>query len=224
MKLVYPDFSHQITFEEGKINLILIEGPFEFRKLVGELYLQTNGNEGRFVLSHGEEILKIQKSIHCIMNPFDLSLNSKKILDKIYNDLKDEVLDTDLYMQQASVISELIRFIANVVERMDYPLIYNTEVDIKQIFKILNIRLNEEAGSLVEKIAEYIKINSQILGVEIFIFINLKSYLSKTEIESLQRYMEYYKINIVLIESRESFYTIDSEQKYVIDKDGCEIY
>lgn len=224
MKLVYPDFMHQIVFEEGVINLVVIENPFEFRQLVGEIFLQTNGEEGRFVLSHDEKILKIQENMQCIMNPFVLELNSRKILEKIYKDLKDEILTSELYMQQTSVMSELFNFIEKIAEKMDYPLEYNSEVDIKQIFKLFNVCVNEEKGDMVAKIAEYVKISHQILGYKIFIFVNLKSYLNKIELEKLYRYIDYYKISIMLIESKEAEYTINSEQKFVIDKDNCEIY
>lgn len=82
MKLVYPDYTYQMNFIEGKVNVVVIENTSEFRHLIEEILMQIDGNDGRFVLSDNKEILKIPNNIQCIIDPFSLELNNKKILGK----------------------------------------------------------------------------------------------------------------------------------------------
>ena len=224
MKLVYPDYSYQIKFIEGKVNVVVIENASEFRHLIQELLIQIDGNDGRFVLSNDEEILKISSNIQCIIDPFSLELNNKKILDKIYTSCRQEILDSDLFLQQVQLFSDIKRFVENVIGKIDYSLCYTEEIDIKSILKLVNLKLIDENSGFLEKIVDYIKLNHTLLGNKIFFFIGLRSFLSENELGLLYKMACYNKIFLVLVEAHDFDNKSDYEKKYIIDKDCCEIY
>lgn len=224
MKIVYPDYTYQMNFIEGKVNVVVIENISEFRHLLEEILLQINGNDGRFVLSNNEEILKISNNIQCIIDPFSMELNSKKILDKIYTLCKREILDTELFIQQEQLFSNIMMFIEKVIEKIDYSLCYSDEIDIKSLLKLVNLKLQNEHCGFLEKIVDFIKINHTLLGNKIFIFINLRSFLNEKELELLYKTACYEKIFLVLVETHDFDNKLVNENKYIIDKDCCEIY
>ena len=224
MKLVYPDYTYQMCFIEGKVNVVVIENAMEFRHLIEEILIQIDGNDGRFVLSDNNEILKIANNIQCIINPFSLELNSKKMLDKIYALCKQEILDSELFIQQEQLFSDIMMFIEKVMEKVDYSLCYSDDIDIKSLFKLVSIRLQDDHSGFLDRIVDYIKINNTLLGNRVFIFINLRSFLNENELELLYKTASYEKVFLVLIEAHDFDNKSDYEIKYIIDKDCCEIY
>ena len=224
MKLVYPDYTYQMNFEEGKANIVVIESKREFRHLLEEILMQIEGNDGRFVLSDNDEILKISTNMQCVIDPFALNLNNRKILDKIYALCKQEVLETELFLELEQLYSNIYAFMEKVLEKIDYSITYTDEIDIKLLFKLVNLRLQSDSYDFLEKIIDYIKISHTLLGNRIFVFSNLRSYLESSELELLYKQMSYEKIFLLLIESQDVESISDCETKYIIDKDCCEIY
>lgn len=83
------------------------------------------------------------------------------------------------------------------------------------------VKIENQEGFL-SQIIEYMKVISEMCGISLLCFVNLKKYLSKTELLDLYKNKEYNKTNILLIESSESE-LIDEEHITIIDKDRCVI-
>ena len=56
------------------------------------------------------------------------------------------------------------------------------------------------------------------------VFINLKTFLSKEEVEELYKECFYRKINIILFENYDNNCIIENEKRIIIDSDLCEIF
>lgn len=224
MKLVYPDYTYQVVFQEEIINTVVIENQAEFTHLVGELTHQCNGGDGRFVLSEEDKILKIGSSVQCIINPMTLTLNTKRILDKIYEQLDGEIQSTELYLDEKDLHSIMYGFVQKVIDRQGYPLIYDEQMESKSVFKMMNLRWPEEDETLLSKIVDYMKLNQELLKCRVFVFVNLKSFLTEEELHLLYKTCLYEKYNLLLIESMDREEKFDSEKVLIIDKDCCEIY
>lgn len=195
----------------------------EFRNLVQELFAQANGKDGRFVLSDNDKSIKISDKIQFILDVFSLTINSKKAIDKIYSNLIENIESSELYMKKEILNSELINLIEGSIERMEYNLEYSCEYDFKNILKICNVHF-EEDEELPEKIAQYMKVYKNLLGYEIFTFINVAAYLSDEEVLKIIKYSNYNKINLLFIEQTDNRNCFNEAEKYIIDKDLCEIY
>lgn len=224
MKVVHPDYTYQMNFTEEKVNVVVIENREEFRHLLEEILMQTDGKEGRFVLSDNGEILKIANNVQCIINPFLLELNGKKILDKIYTLCMQEILDSELFIQQEELFSNILVFAEKVMEKVDYSLCCTHEIDIKSLFKLVDMKFQNGQGDFLEKIVDYIKVNNTLLSNKIFIFVNLRSFLNEKELELLYKTARYEKVFLVFVEAHDFDDKSDYEKKYIIDKDCCEIY
>ena len=68
MKLAHPLFSTPIRFREDRVQVLALEAPEAFRKLVAEIAAQSEGGEGAFVLSRDDACLKIEDHIHVIFD------------------------------------------------------------------------------------------------------------------------------------------------------------
>lgn len=56
----------------------IIESPKLFSGYVQEICAQSQGGEGRFVLSDGDKEIGISKAVEVIVNPFAVDINDKK--------------------------------------------------------------------------------------------------------------------------------------------------
>ena len=82
------------------------------------------------------------------------------------------------------------------------------------------MKLEEHYDTLEGKLEEYIKVLSNIVRPKVVIFLNLKAYLEKRQMESLVVSSFYNKIPLLLIESDEK-YQLENEEMFIVDKDRC---
>ena len=89
MKLVHSDLKMQLKFIENEAIVWVIETPKRLRVYVKELWCQTEGGEGEFVLSDNGKLLDISKQIEFILNPLDIQVNEKRCWNKVCTQLKE---------------------------------------------------------------------------------------------------------------------------------------
>lgn len=223
MKLVHPDFFFQIIFKESKVINIIIESPRIFENMLSELYNQFLGNEGLWVLSENSTPIQIKRYCEIILNPFDLDINNKRILGKLYNDIKDNTIRSDLYIKWNELYPNIKNVVDDLIKDFDYNLEYDDEIEIKELLKLLNLRFTEDSTNSLERIIDYMNLHNSILGTKVFILVNIKSFYSKENLRYLYEQAFYKKYYLLLIESKEGECLDDREICYIIDKDGCVI-
>jgi CRISPR type II-A-associated protein Csn2 len=69
MKIVHSEIDTQFVFN-GKINVLVVEDGRLFRKYSEEIFTQTQGGEGLFVLSEDDKILPISKYVFLYLRLF----------------------------------------------------------------------------------------------------------------------------------------------------------
>src|SRR5699024_12578354 len=88
--------------------------------------------------------------------------------------------------------------------------------------KVFNLEI-QLGDSFLEKILDYITIYRDIFKVNIFIFLNLKTYLTKEEYIEFYNYICQKKIFILNIETKQNKERYKWENTKIIDEDLCEI-
>ena len=224
MKLVHPEYSFQLEFIEGGAIELIIENPKAFTGFINELLFQLEGEEGRFVLSHEYDVIEINQRLECIINPFDLDANKKKIINKLYTLIKQEIIMSELMVEIGEAYHKFIEIINNIEGTVDYPLYYREDIDINNFLKFMDVKLQIDEGSVLEKIVDYIKILHELMRYDIIVLVNIQSYLSHKELEGLLKHACYEEIHFLFIESMDRGNTNDNIKKVIIDKDLCEIF
>ncbi len=223
MKLLHKDFNFVFHFKENKSNLLVVEQPAIFLKLVRELTEYGNEEESGFILSENDEILKKKDKLVCVINPLSISLNERKLLSRLGEMLKREILSTELLIEGNQILSILENYMLNVVRSMEWNLIYSDKMDIQSLLRIAEIRFEDTHETLVEKILDYMEISRGLLDIKCFVFVHLLSYLTEYEIEKFYEYVYYQKINVLLLENRQPNVINTFSDIIIIDKDSCEI-
>lgn len=220
MKLIERELGIEVELKENIVSVLVLEQVDKRLYIIDKLYSQVNGKDGDWILVENEKKYDLSKRVDIILEPFSLEINSKKIKAKLYQDLKCVAQDY-CFVQGNEIHSNICNYLEKIIERIPYPVKYNEEWDVLEIFKIYGVEFEEECDDLCEKLFNYIKLVNQVCGINIFIVLNIKKYLTKDQLVELHKITMYNKIHLILVEFDDCNEKYECEEKIIIDKDGC---
>lgn len=223
MKLVYEDMDTLIDFDKQQVSIVVIENPKMMREFVQSFIAQTNGEEGKFILSDGLKTLPLSKNASIILDYFSLSLNDRKTLSKLYEILNTIAYNEDFYLKTNEINNKLQEYVSDIVYQADWHLTYEEDFKLQDVFKLLDVRFEDNTYTLQEKVLSYLELCNSFLGIKLVVFVNLNSYLQVHEIEELYNQIKYYNIKLLLLEHNLTRTSLPQEKVIVIDEDLCEI-
>lgn len=219
MKLIHTGYDLTMELKENQINVLSIENRMAYSEILRDMWNQVQGWEGCFILSDKEKQLKISKEMECIFNPFSLNCNDRKILNKLYQEIKEQ-LDS-FQLEEAMVLNANInKFLDGLLMKIPYALKYNPDFDLAGLLKLYNLEVEGSGETVLERIVEYLRVMSKVCGVHNYFFVGLKQYLSEEELEKLYEFIFYEKINLILAEAIQPS-LLSVEKCWIIDKDLC---
>lgn len=221
MKFVYPEISNVINTVADRVNTFVIENKQLFYRLVTDVYEQTEGFEGRAVVSQDNKILPFSKwvELHSCFVPFDL--NRKTLLSKAASQLEKLAVSDDYYAQSIEILGTLESHLLGITSLMSGNLAF-TKLNIGAIIKSVGLTFEEDDSTLCEKIIDYMELVREYDQDKLFIFVNLRSYICDEECEAFFETVLGHGFNILLIDNCESPVLIN-EKRCIIDSDLCEI-
>lgn len=222
MKLVHPLLEGHVVIEDGGIFQLVIESPELYAEYLRELFSQIQGDEGRFVLSEGEEEYELSKYAEIIFNPFAVNVNDKRILSKLYNELERLANDT-LYMETIEIISKIHRYIQLLDDQTVFALQNVENLNIIDLLKAFGVRIVDDSETFLEKIDQYIRVQAELLKRKLLIFVNPMSYMTQEQKREMELTAKYHKIGILFIDNMQNDFT-GNTLYYIIDRDKCEIF
>lgn len=224
MKLVHPYLKMSIKLNNDYISEFIIENQKAMYNFINDLYNQCNGNKGYFVLSDENNILDIAKVGEFLFNPFQIDLNNRKIIKKLYSIIKNEVLSTELIDEFSNISSSLLNFAEKLSETSMYNISFSINEDVEEFLKYIKVKIqDDESISLCEKIIDFINISSSLLNIKLLILINFRSYLDEEELYHIHKEAMYKDVALLLIENSAKE-VLSNSRRFIVDKDLCEIY
>lgn len=185
--------------------------------------MQCENDEGRFVLSEEENEINLSKVSEIIMNPLGLELNQKKIINKLYSELVKTSMSEVMYEKTAELTRYIANYIMDLEDNADYTVQFSDRLDVSILLKAMDVKYEETEESLLEHLIRYIKLVVSLLNVRLIILVNIRSYLNDTQFDELIQEIKYQEIKVLFIENQGRG-CAEGGMRYIIDKDGCEIY
>ena len=93
MKIINNNWQRQIVLEDNLIHTIVFENKVNYRENILELIRQHKGYEGSFILSNNNKEVSFDKNSYFISDLFNIDINNKKIISKVYGELLNNVVD-----------------------------------------------------------------------------------------------------------------------------------
>ena len=215
----YKGFTFKIEFEEKNIFSLVVENKRMYRKIIEDLVNNLNIEDGNIILSKNNKLIILEKEIFIFSDYFNFDIN-KFVLNKYYKELKN--LSENEFLNETLEIREILKDYINKLIDNNYSLKFEDDLDISQILKAFSIKF-ERSEDLLLNLFEWLKILNEVLGYEVFFFINLENFLSEDELLEFSNFILYNKYKVVFLEN---FHRnkLPDDNLIIIDNDLCEIF
>ena len=216
----YKGFNFKIDFENKSIFSLIIENKKLYRKIIEDLINNISIDDGNIILSKNNKLIVPEKEIFVFSDYFNFDVN-KFVLNKYYKELKN--LSENDFFDETLEIKEVLRdYVTKLVEN-EYSIKLEEDLDISQILKAFGVKFQRNEDLLLN-LFEWIKILNELLGYEIFFFINLENFLSNDELVEFSKFILYNKYKVVFLENFNRNKLFDNDNLIIIDSDLCEIF
>ena len=224
MKIINKNWQRKIEIEDNIIYTLVFENKKYYRENIIELINQHKGNEGSFILSNDNKEISFDKKSYIITDIFNIDINNKKVLSKIYSSLLKEIVE------DISSYNELTTNIRVYFEK----LIFNSsleieqgeEIDMSSLLKLGDFKIHVENDDILEKFLKFLKVLSELCSYKIIFVVGLHTVFTQDEIIEIYKEVCLNKINIINIEYQQ-FNNLSNENYkeivYIFDGDNCEI-
>ena len=224
MKIINKNWQRKIEIKDNIIYTVVFENKKYYRENIIEIINQHNCNEGSYILSNDNKEISFDKNCYIITDIFNIDINNKKVLSKIYSSLLKEIVE------DSSSYNELSTNIRVYFEK----LIFNSfleieqgeEIDMSSLLKRGDFKVHVENDDILEKIIKFLKVLIELCGCRIIFVVGLHTVFTQEEIIEIYKEVCLNKINIINIEYQQ-FKNLSNENYkeivYIFDGDNCEI-
>lgn len=222
IRIAYSPFTLLIEIEEGFVNTVVIENQSVFSEIVSDFSNQLNGLSGKLVLSDDFKTVEIKKKVELVTQIIPFEINKKDLVNKIHSDLKLRAVDETNYQKTQELLASIYKYLFDISDDMDNLVTMDMPEDIGGLLKMFDFKISEDDMSIQEKIIEYMTAVNRYKGEKVFVFVNLRSYLTDSQVQVLFENIVLEKMQAVFIENKE-YPRLQNEKVVIIDKDMCVI-
>lgn len=216
MNFLIPKYNISLDLSENTVNVITIENPSAYTEIMEDIWNQCEGDEGECILSELDKEIELNQHAECIFNPFILNCNNKKVLLKLYQEIS-ESLDGECF---TDVEQRLALFMDEIAAISRYQIDYNPELNLSGLLKLYNVSIAQENNTLIDRVIEYLRVERELCGKDLFFMVNLKQYFEEAELIEIYKSCFYQKISLVIIETSQSKH-LEEERHIILDHDLC---
>ncbi len=181
---------------------------------------------GLYSLSRGETVEEFQfyeSSMKEINNPnilvindfFNIDLDSKKISTELQKSVISEI-DEKMMQELVRDYKKIYNSFNKILHTIDLPLTMLQDFNLEMFIKTLKISVKRK-DELLDNLLLLIDIEKILNIHQAIFFINLKQYLSNSELVELYKYSIYSSVPIILVDSQSYGVTLEYEKKIIID-------
>ncbi|WP_304128088.1 type II-A CRISPR-associated protein Csn2 [Gemella sanguinis] len=226
MKIINNNWQRQIVLEDNLIHTIVFENKKYYRENILELIRQHKGYEGNFILSNNNNNKEVSfdKNSYFISDLFNIDINNKKIITKVYGELLKIV--TDDIAEYNKITSYIREYFETLVFNNNLDLEYNDEIEANSLLKLGDFKIQFEENDYLEKLIKFLKVLVELCNIKVIFTVGLYRVFSVEEVEKIYKEVCLNKINIINIESEQQNIKKSDCYKeivYIFDLDNCEI-
>ena len=221
MKLVYPDIETHLVFEEGSFPALIIENQNLFSNFIDDISRQINSESGNAVLSSDNTPIPISGNIDLLTDFFSFEINRKNLLTKIIADLEKHAVAEDFLEPGQQLLGKVEKWVIDLAFCADID-VDLPKLSISSLLKSTGLCIKDDFVSLPEKLLTYIDLATRYKLCQIFVFVNLRSFLDYDTISQFTESCCLHGHKILLLDNC-AYPRIYREQRTIIDTDLCEI-
>lgn len=221
MKLIYEELEGVLSWQSQEIPIIAIKNIRYRNNFIQKAFKQSNIVSDSPIYISDDSPNNKEMKFETIINIFELDVNSNIFMNKVKRVFEDLILE-DVFLL-SEITSEIYTYIYNKSITLPVSVELENELNVKRLLQLFEIKIVEESQTLLEKLMNYLQVNTQLGICTVFIVTNLKQYLTNDELVELYKMINYEELTLILVENELSE-PIDGEKHFLIDEDLCLIY
>lgn len=220
--MVHPRITSAIEWTDTRhMWEVITENQSFMRSIFHDLSRGNGHSEINFL--DGTKTLKLDGQVEVIFNPLRLDFNNRKALTALMKILVKTSLSEDFYLATSELKSSIVKYLYDIIDAEDFNFeVATEEFLVDALAKAVNVHIVGDRENFVQLITEYMEMMRELVGVKLFIFINLRSIVSDKEIASLKHNLDNHHLDVLLLECTPRN-PIDGVNRLTIDQDLCEI-
>ena len=221
MKIAHEKLSTVLEFSKGMCLGIVIENQRFMYEFVTDIKKSIEKSETGIVISQNNEPISMVDKVSLIIDFIDFPLNSKTLSTKIVNELSRIAENETFYNETHKLLAQIGKTVYKYA--MDVPHEIGFEkLNMQNILKSIGVFVEDDYDTLEEKILAYMDLTRELEGKELFVFVNLRSFISNSNFDAMIETALEREHNILLIDGME-YQKLEKEKRLIIDSDLCEI-
>lgn len=219
MKINVNYIDNELIVEDNKILNIEIYNKKFFYRFIKDLNLIENGNTIEEIIAFNKqnEEITLTNKIEILSDFLDFDLYNKKYSSDFqkYIVKNSEEKNIDKIVKEYSKVYDSI---SNIVNLIDIPITIKNDFDFESIIKSFKFEVNF-FDNLLNNLIDLLEVKLNLSKEKIYVFINLKSYLSNEDLLELYKYIFAKNINSIFIDTNKYDDLNDNVNKIIIDTD-----
>ncbi len=203
-----------------KLNIVQIENIYIFRKFIETITLECFLSDVITLFDEDLNIIDVDEACFSIINVMNLDLNTKKNLNSL-NKILLKTTYENLKKDLGNLKKEILKIVKSISLELEVSVSIKEEIKADDLFKIVDIKFSESQENILEKLINYIIVISKLQRKNIFLILHIKEYLTDEEIFTLIKELSLHEIFLIDFETRNFSGNEQSDNKIIIDEDGC---
>ena len=143
MKLKINGFDTKIDFNNENINILVIKDTRCFSHIIETINNIINGEESTeiFLLDNEDNELNMSKEMYLVIDLFNIEYNSKKIINKLYEKISNNIEKMEDIKFQ-NMVTNLRNYIIQEINELPFEFTMKNEIDITEILKLYNLKID----------------------------------------------------------------------------------
>lgn len=221
MELSIYGLENNIVFDETHVNILEVKSKKFFSKLLLIINNKYNGikDGNEIVLKENNIEIDISKNVFIIFDIFNIEYNSKKILNKLYTIIAQNVKCSQSF-ELEEIILKFRNFLIKEINELPFEFCMKSDINIEDVLKLFSLKIDESCYlSVIEKIEFLIDMIKNLEIAKILIIPNLKIYLTGEELVEIYKYAKYNEVHLLIIENNINKDLLEYEKKNIIDEE-----
>ena len=223
MKLVIEGFDEPILIGDGQIAVLEIHDKRLYARVCQSLISEKGENavEPFSLWNDDGDKRGARNAILAIPSPFELPWSDRSLLGDLQDIVEGVCIADDQARRRIDESAHRLREdVAGLGLRLQSDYEFALEWDLGKFLKSFDFSVDEDPSEpLLDSLIKFIKFASDIQCRQIILFMNLKSFLEKEELEEFYREAFFCDLNILLLESAPDGNLYEHERKTVVDQD-----
>lgn len=223
IRMTHSDLKGVIEWDENHhLGELIIESPTLFREICRDLNEETDDGVG-ISFSSGDKLLSFSSELDAIFNPTKLNFNSRKAVATLLKMLVKTSNSEDFYLSTNKFKTKIVKYLNELADTENFGFeVVADDFNLDQIAKAVNFHVVGDEDDFIELLTDYLEVMTDLGGIKLTIFVNLRSYLSDSELEHFIKNVLNHQFDVLLIENQVRA-KYDEFQRIIVDADFCEI-